>query len=48
MKKWSGRQANSKRLSVENFDGENVDKFIKIKNLSIISPIKILRHAVFT
>jgi len=30
VKKWSGRQANGRRLSAQNFDGENVDKLIKI------------------
>jgi len=32
-KKWSGRQANSRRLSVGNFDRENVDKLIKIHQI---------------
>jgi len=34
--------ANGRRLSVENFDGENVDELIK--NSSIFSSVKILRH----
>jgi len=32
-KKWSGMQANSRRLSVENFDRENLDKLIKIRQI---------------
>jgi len=36
-------QANGRRLSAKNFDGENVDKLIKFVN---IFPVKILRHTV--
>jgi len=36
-------QANGRRLSAENFDGENIVKLIKIRQYS---PIKILHHTV--
>ena len=39
-------QANGRRLSAENFDGENVDELIEIRQIINISPVKILRHTV--
>jgi len=39
--------ANGRRLSVENFDGENVDELIKICQIRQYFPVKILRHMVF-
>jgi len=39
-------QANSRRLSAENLDGENVDELIKICQIHQYFPIKILCHTV--
>jgi len=36
-------QANSKRLSAENFDGENVDKLIKIRQYFLPSKFCTIR-----
>jgi len=39
-------QENGRKLSVENFDGENVDKLIKIIKFINIFPVKILCQTV--
>jgi len=40
-------QANGRRLSVDNFDGKNVDKLIKIRQICQHFSIKILSHMVY-
>jgi len=39
-------QANGRRLSVENFDRENVEELIKISQICQYFPVKNLRHTV--
>jgi len=41
-------KANGRKLSTKNFDGENVDEFIKIHQIcQCLSPVKILCHTVY-